>query len=532
MEHSLRNKVFPINALPSFQMVEAGIDDISWNADIKFEAVKKYYQQVDADILFYFSDIAIQAEAMGAKVCFSPDAMPSVEMPGSSVNVVPPATVPRMAVNAQVLKRMAKEFPDRTLSTMVYGPFTVAGQLAGEQELLRGIVERPGEVLDLMEKCLACARDYGRYLLDAGAEVFWISDPLAALLPPDSFWRFAGEFLARLYDIHPTEPTVLHICGDTSQILKDMVKTGVRAISFDQCMDLLAYEDIVPKSVGIVGNIDPVEIIELAPPEEVAASTKDLVATMGVKDNFILSTGCALPPGTPIANVVRFIETGKRALSELTPHAQTLSRLSDAVHRGKRETVSALVSTSLKEETDPLMIVNSALMRAVRKGSACYESRQSFLPEILLMVDAFYQGFRTLEPHLGAAGDRPPQVILGTVKGDFHEIGKNLVRIILETNGVKVLDLGVNVPAGDFLAAVNTYEAPVVGLSAFITGARKQLVEIVNNFNRSDVRPVSIIVGGAAVNPQIAASIGTQGYARDAVGAVKLVKDILGKTNG
>ena len=247
-------------------MVEAGIDDISRNADIKFEAVKRYYQRVDADVLFFFSDIAIQAEAMGAKVCFAPDSMPSVAKPGSSVMVPAPTTVPRMVVNAQVLRRMAKEFPHKTLSTMVYGPFTVAGQLAGEQELLWGIVEKPGEVLDLLEKCLACVRDYGRHLLDAGAEVFWISDPLAALLPPDSFWRFAGEFLARLYEIHPSGPTVLHICGDTSQLLKDMVKTGVRAISFDQCMDLLAYEDVVLKSVGIVGNIDPVEIIELAPP--------------------------------------------------------------------------------------------------------------------------------------------------------------------------------------------------------------------------------------------------------------------------
>jgi uroporphyrinogen-III decarboxylase len=110
---------------------------------------------------------------------------------------------------------MDRRFPDKTISTMVYGPFTVAGQVAGEQEILRQIVEKPQDVLGLMEKSLICAQDYGRYLLDAGADLLWVSDPLAALLPPDDFWRFAGEFLARLYAIYPSGPTVLHICGDT-----------------------------------------------------------------------------------------------------------------------------------------------------------------------------------------------------------------------------------------------------------------------------------------------------------------------------
>jgi methanogenic corrinoid protein MtbC1 len=311
-----------------------------------------------------------------------------------------------------------------------------------------------------------------------------------------------------------------------------MVKTGVRGISFDQCMDLLAYEDAIPDGVAIIGNIDPVEIVEMATPAEVAASVEDLVAIMGVKDNFTLSTGCALPPSTPIANVVRFIETGKAALSKLEPYSVTLAHLGDNVHRGERESVPKLVDRALEERADPLMIVNSGLMRAVRKGSARYETRQSFLPEILLMVDAFYQGFRTLEPHLAVEGDRPPQLILGTVKGDFHEIGKNLVRIILETNGVKVLDLGVNVPAEKFLEAADFHGVPVVGLSAFITSTRKQLTKIVRSFQQPDVRPVSIIVGGAAVNQQLAATIGANGYARDAVGAVKLVKHILKESKG
>ena len=532
MECPLARMVFPINALPSFQMVDAGIDEISWNAEIKAEAVTKYYQAVDADVLFYFSDIAIQAEAMGADVSFSPEAMPSVRMPARIISMGRPEKVPRMMVNIDVLKRLSSRFPEKMLSTMVYGPFTVAGQLAGEQEILRGIVEKPGDVLTLLEKCLACALDYSRCLLDAGADLLWVSDPLSALLPPDRFWRFSGEFLARLYALHPSGPTVLHICGDTTQILQDMVKTGVRAISLDQCMDLLACEDAFPEGVGIVGNLDPVEVVEMGSPDEVAAATEDLVAIMGMRNNFTLSTGCALPPSTPIENIVRFIEKGRSDLSYLKPFSKTFSRLTDTVQRGDRESVPDMIRKALEDNANPHTIINSGLMRAVRKGSACYETKQTYLPGILLMVDAFHKGFRELEPLLGIAETREPQVILGTVKGDFHEIGKNLVKIILETNGIKVLDLGVNVTAERFVEAVELYEASVVGLSAFITSARRQLAEIVESLRRPGIHPVSIIIGGAAVNSQVATAVGARGYARDAVGAVRLVKEILKEKNG
>lgn len=87
-------------------------------------------------------------------------------------------------------------------------------------------------------------------------------------------------------------------------------------------------------------------------------------------------------------------------------------------------------------------MLNCGLLRGLRKGSARYEDRQRHLPEVLLMVDAFYRGFQEMERRLEQATRREPQVVLGTVKGDVHEIGKNLVRIVLETQGVRVLDLG------------------------------------------------------------------------------------------
>ena len=133
MKFSLGRKVFPINSLPACRLVDAGIDELSRNADVKFEAACRYYHAINADVLFYFSDIALQAEAMGAEVSYSRSAMPAIRKPAKCVETPPPSKVPGMAANADVLRRMAREFPGRHRAALVYGPFTVAGQVAGEQ---------------------------------------------------------------------------------------------------------------------------------------------------------------------------------------------------------------------------------------------------------------------------------------------------------------------------------------------------------------------------------------------------------------
>ena len=128
---------------------------------------------------------------------------------------------------------------------------------------------------------------------------------------------------------------------------------------------------------------------------------------------------------------------------------------------------------------------------------------------------------------MGLSAERPFQVALGTVQGDIHEIGKDLVRIIMETNGLRVLDLGANVAPERFVEACKSSDAPIVALSAFIVSARKQLVDTINLLIERGMNSVAVIVGGAAVNHQIASSVGADGYAKDAIGALKLVKKIL-----
>lgn len=523
----LFHTVFPINALPAVRLVKEGIDVLSHDAEIKLEAVRRYYERLDADLLFCFSDIVIQAEAMGAEIAFGPEMMPAVKRPA----VMPiPANVdrqPRMQVNAAVIRGLVQCFPDRPVAAMVYGPFTVAGQVAGEQQLLRAVVENPAEVHALLAKALACAEDYADLLLSAGGALLWVSDPLASLLPPRLFNEFAGDYLARLVARHRV-PSALHICGDTTGIVTEMIATGVDGISFDQCMDLTTIEDAVPETVAIIGNLDPVEILELAPCNQVAEATADLAMVMGIRKNFCLASGCAPPPATPLANLASFVESGRRTLAEIGEWREELATAAVHVHGGQRQETRDDVQRLLAGDVDPTLLLNAGLMRAIRKGSARYEARFCHLPEILLMVDAFYDGYKMVRPRLGPTEQAAPQVALGTVKGDIHEIGKDLVKILLETAGVKVLDLGIDVDPERFLSAHLDSGVPIIGLSAFNTSSRRQVAKIVDLFRQHGSRAV-ILTGGAAMNRQVAVDLGCQGYARDAVAAVKLARTWLAR---
>ncbi|SHJ08605.1 methyltransferase, MtaA/CmuA family [Desulfatibacillum alkenivorans DSM 16219] len=522
-----RRLVYPINALPSVQTIEAGIHEILWDADLKFEALRRYYQNLDADVLFYFSDIVIQAEAMGAEIAFSNGGMPAVKSPAGSIEVPKPGHAARMQINARVVSRMQQEFPGKYIAAPVFGPFTVAGQVVGEEALLRMLVDDRGAVMDLLEKALEVAGNYTQFLVDAGANVVSVADPLSALIPPDQFWEFAGDFLQRLFDPFNALPTILHICGDTAQVVDQMVKTGVGGVSFDNCMDLMAFEDQIPDDVSIIGNIDPVSIVERGSLEDIASETADLVSMMALKRNFVLSTGCAVPFSAPLENVRCFVETGRRRFAELEPAVPQLSEISAHVFSAKAEEAVKGVQSALERGVDPLVIVTSGLTRAVRKGSALYEAKKCFLPSLLLMVDAFYEGFRLLEDRLHNRGAGKTDVILGTVKGDIHEIGKNLVRIFFEIYGYQVVDLGVDVSAEAFLESYGEHHPKLIGLSAFTTKSKEEMGKIINALRQKGKIDAQVIVGGAALNESAAQSLGADGFAPDAVRAVGLAKGLL-----
>ncbi len=525
---SLAGLVYPINALPAARLLDKGIDVISHDPDAKFEAVRRYYERVDADLLFFFSDIVIQAEALGATLAYGPSSMPRV---AARADMLPERTVssPRMRGNAEVVTRLKAAFPGKPVAAMVYGPFTVAGQAAGEEVLMRACLREPALARAWVDTALDAAADYARLLLDAGADLLWISDPFAGLLSPERFPEFAGEALGSLFTTFSGTPSALHICGDTSRLLALILATGAGGVSFDQAMDLLSVEDAMPRGRAIIGNTDPLAVAEALSPSTVGEDVDSLVRTMGIHPDFSLSTGCALPPSTPVENAAAFVDAGHAAMLLLARHAALLHPLAATVERGEHATVPGLVETCMDAGVDPLTILESGLMRAVRKQSALHESGKSHLADILLMADALNAGMSRLGPHLPQTKASGPLMVLGTAAGDHHAIGKDVLAAVLKAQGIPVLDLGVDVSPQRFVKALEQTGAPLAGVSAFTSQARAALPSIVNAIRTGLATPVGVVIGGAAASQACVASVGADAYAKDAAGAVRVVKALLAR---
>jgi 5-methyltetrahydrofolate--homocysteine methyltransferase len=208
-----------------------------------------------------------------------------------------------------------------------------------------------------------------------------------------------------------------------------------------------------------------------------------------------------------------------------------LQRLREAVIAGDVAAARALTEAALAESVAPGTILDDGLIAPMQVVGERFSSGELYVPEMLLAARAMQAGLNLLEPLL-ADGERVPAgtVVLGTVRGDVHDIGKNIVAIMLRGSGFAVHDLGVDVPAERFVDAVGRHEPDVLGLSALLTTTMPAMRGVIEALEVAGVRDrVKVLVGGAPVTEEFAASIGADGYGRDAGVAAEKAKELLGR---
>lgn len=205
--------------------------------------------------------------------------------------------------------------------------------------------------------------------------------------------------------------------------------------------------------------------------------------------------------------------------------AEMYEKLAQAVIEGEPDDAEELAKQALDRGLDPLTCVNEGLTKGIQQVGALFASGEYFLPELIIGAEAMKRALAVLEPAM--AGDQSREVVgtvvIGTVEGDMHEIGKTLVGTMLIANGFKVIDLGVDLSADKFVAAVKENNADIVGASALLTTTmlqQKKIIEALAAEGLSD--KVKVMVGGAPVTESYALEIGADGYAEDAISAVDL----------
>ena len=206
-----------------------------------------------------------------------------------------------------------------------------------------------------------------------------------------------------------------------------------------------------------------------------------------------------------------------------------LKELSDAIFQGDVSKVKEITLRALQEKKEPKEILEQGLIKGMKVVGIKFKNNEIFLPEVLLASRAMYGGMELLQPELIKSGVKAVgKVIIGTAKGDLHDIGKNLVAMMLRGGGFEVIDLGIDVTPEKYLKASHEHQPDILGISALLTTTMSSMMDVITILKKASLRSkIKVMVGGAPVTQEFADEIGAEGYAPDAASAVDKARELL-----
>lgn len=308
--------VIPLLGAPGTKLTNTSLKDNLIDANIQFWTLSKILERFQPDGIFPFMDLTVEAEVLGLRIEFPENDNPSVrEHPIKNredlleVKKNWRGITGRMRVFIKVVEMMSKEF-DIIKGGYVIGPFTLAGELVGVNDLGVCVIEEEDFVEEVLEFTLNIVRDYAKALFEAGADVVAVLEPTAVILSPQLFRRFSLPYFSYLVD-ELKKPLIYHICGDTKHLIEDMGKSKAYGLSLDSTVDLEWVSKKIPSNMYVIGNIDPVRVFLQGDKELVERETLNLLEKMQSISNFILSSGCDIPLGTPLENIDAFMKIAR-----------------------------------------------------------------------------------------------------------------------------------------------------------------------------------------------------------------------------
>lgn len=207
---------------------------------------------------------------------------------------------------------------------------------------------------------------------------------------------------------------------------------------------------------------------------------------------------------------------------------ELLRRIADAVVNLDVEEARKSAEEALEMGIPPLEAITEGMAKGLQKVGELFEKKEYFLADMIMAAEAFKEGMDVLTPHIKKEGSRKGAIIMGTVKDDVHDLGKNVVSTLLASEGYDVYDLGIDVPAEEFVKKAKEVDADVVGLSALLTTTMERIPEIIEVFKKEGLRErVRIIIGGRPITPEFAEEVDADAYCEDAIKALEIVRELL-----
>lgn len=307
-------KAIPIMTHPGIEFIGKTVRDAVTNGQIHYEAIKTLCDKYPSAAATVIMDLTVEAEAFGAEIIFPENEVPSV----SGRLLADEAAIEKLEIPALNKGRIpeylkanmlaARNITDRPVLAGCIGPYSLAGRLYDMSEIMMLIYINPETATSLLQKCTDFITRYCMALKATGVNGVVMAEPAAGLLSNEDCLQYSSLFVKQIVEKVQDDnfTIVLHNCGNTGNCTQAMVYTGAAAYHFGNKIDMEEALKEVPADALAMGNLDPVSLFKMSGPEEIKKVTRQLLEATRSYSNFVLSSGCDIPPYTPLANIDAF----------------------------------------------------------------------------------------------------------------------------------------------------------------------------------------------------------------------------------
>lgn len=306
----------PIMTHPGIELCGSSVLKAVTDGQAHADAICALNDRFPADAVTAIMDLTVEAEAFGARIRFSENEIPSilgrlVQDAGSVAGLeVPSLDRGRVPEYLKANRIVASRIKDKKVFGGCIGPFSLAGRLFDLSELMMAMYIEPETVTMLLEKCTDFITSYLIAMKGTGIDGVILAEPASGLVSNDDCYLYSSVYVRKIVDAVQDDgfSIVLHNCGNTGHCTDAMIRSGASALHFGNRADMVEALKTCPPDLPVMGNIDPVTVMQQASPEQVYSAVSELLGKTAGFGNFILSTGCDVPPRTPVVNIQAFYQ--------------------------------------------------------------------------------------------------------------------------------------------------------------------------------------------------------------------------------
>ena len=314
-------KAFPILCFPTTQLLNETVKELISSSDNLAEGMKLVAERVDSAAAISAMDLSVEAECFGSQVVFSESEVPTIkgsiitEMEEVESLQIPMVGTGRTGIYIDAVRKASEHILDRPVFAGMIGPYSLAGRLLDVTEIIYFCYDEPEMVTLLLDKVTEFLISYGKAYKEAGAHGIMIAEPLAGMLSPNMEAEFSAPFVKRVVEALQDENflVIYHNCGDNTIPMIDSILTiGADAYHFGNSIDMEEMLQHVPNDIVVMGNVDPAGEFCNGTKESIRKVTRELLEKCSTYSNFIISSGCDIPPMSSWENIDAFFDEVKK----------------------------------------------------------------------------------------------------------------------------------------------------------------------------------------------------------------------------